>query len=161
MPIHKYGCKIHQEIHCRLLFLHNSDRRSWGPKKLLSAHVIYSILLQFIFVSCLSFSVEQNSSRILALLQLPFSERRYILLYTTVLLQEHCSQIYYDCQLNSDGSSWKTTQLRCDANLYFDPDTLSCTQPNNIEDCQDLSTTLHWRTTYVKWSNKKKLSNDC
>ena len=120
-----------------------------------SAHVIYSILLQFIFVSCLSFSVEQNSSRILALLQLPFSERRYILLYTTVLLQEHCSQIYYDCQLNSDGSSWKTTQLRCDANLYFDPDTLSCTQPNNIEDCQDLSTTLHWRTTYVKWSNKK------
>jgi len=60
---------------------------------------------------------------------------------------EHCSQIYYDCQLNSDGSSWKTTQLRCDANLYFDPDTLSCTQPNNIEDCQDLSTTLHWRTT--------------
>ena len=89
--------------------------------------------------------------------KLLFSERGYILLYTTVLLQEHCSQIYYDCQLNSDGSSWKTTQLRCDANLYFDPDTLSCTQPNNIEDCQDLSTTLHWRTTYVKWSNKKKI----
>ena len=29
-------------------------------------------------------------------------------MYTTVLLQEHCSQIYYDCQLNSDGSSLKT-----------------------------------------------------
>lgn len=67
-----------------------------------------------------------------------------------MILQADCSAIYYDCQLTSNGQSWRITQLKCDFDLFFDPFTLSCTNPENIDDCENWSTTTTKRTTTVK-----------
>lgn len=67
-----------------------------------------------------------------------------------ILWQEDCSSIYYDCQLTADGSSWRISQLRCDEELYFDPQTLSCTNPSNIDDCPSITTTTTTTTTTTR-----------